>query len=409
MTVFLLVLAVPTLADGAVIIVNSVLDKVDLAPGDGIVNTGTPGEVTLRAAIMEANALVGADEIQLPAGTYTLSIAGTGEDAAATGDLDITDDLTISGGGVGATTINGAGLDRVFEVFAGVTVNLSGVQITGGNVTGINGGGGIRNLGTLTITNSTVSGNTTPHSFGSGIYSDNSLTLIDSTVSDNNGGGGGGIMNWAGTLTVSNSTISGNTGNYRGGGIFIRNTATLLNSTISGNRAGRWGGGLYVHSGATLTLTHCTVSANTYLPGPLCGGRGICNFGATYIKSTIIAGNIAGYYSDVFGTLTSWGYNLIGDINTQTITPQTGDQIGTPASPIDPLLGPLQDNGGPTFTHALLPGSPAINAGDNTGAPPTDQRGEPRIATVDIGAYEAMISNSPPVADAGADQPGRGC
>lgn len=117
----------------AVFAVNSVLDKVDLTPGDGSVDTGTDGEITLRAAIMETNALAGDDEITLPAGTYTLSIGGTGEDAAATGDLDITDNLTIIGASASQTIINADGIDRVLHVISG-TLDLEQLTVKGGRL-----------------------------------------------------------------------------------------------------------------------------------------------------------------------------------------------------------------------------------------------------------------------------------
>ncbi|MCI0777121.1 MAG: CSLREA domain-containing protein [Chloroflexi bacterium] len=159
--------------------VDSTADVVDASPGDGVCDDGS-GNCTLRAAIMEANALAGADTIDLPAGTYTLSIAGAGEDANATGDLDITDDLTISGAAAASTIVDGAGLDRVFHIIGSVTVEISGLTIQHGSA--VSAGGGIFNLGTLTLTSSTVSGNTA-------------------------GGEGGGIAN-LGTLTLDNSTVT---------------------------------------------------------------------------------------------------------------------------------------------------------------------------------------------------------
>ena len=144
-------------------------------------NDGTcDADCSLREAIGAANALAGADTSTLPAGTYTLSIAGAGEDANATGDLDITDDLTISGAAAASTIVDGAGLDRVFHIIGSVTVEISGLTIQHGSA--VSAGGGIFNLGTLTLTSSTVSGNTA-------------------------GGEGGGIAN-LGTLTLDNSTVT---------------------------------------------------------------------------------------------------------------------------------------------------------------------------------------------------------
>ena len=173
------------------ILVNSTDDAVDANPGDGDCDDGA-GNCTLRAAIMEANALAGADTITLPTGTYTISIAGAGEDIAETGDLDIADDLTISGAGADITIIDGNALDRVFHILSGSTVDISDVTVQNGNTTVY--GGGILNQGLLALTDSTVS--------------DNSASSI-----------GGGIGNTAsGTLTITNSTVSSNTASSSGRG-----------------------------------------------------------------------------------------------------------------------------------------------------------------------------------------------
>ena len=364
----------------AVFTVNDFADTVDANPGDGFAADAS-GNTTLRAAIMEANALGGDDTINVPAGTFALSIAGTGEDAAATGDLDVTDttgSLTIQGAGAGQTIIDANQIDRVFQTFAGVTLDIEDVTITGGSVTGLNGrGGGIYNTdGTVTLTDSVVDGNLADH--GGGIWSSGNgatMTLTNSTVSNNtaSGNAGGVDNNNAGTLTITNSTLSANTGNV-GGAIFNYGTVQITNSTLSGNSADQ-GGGIVSAGGGILGRT-------------------------TTVQNTIIAGNSASRSDpDVLGSFTSQGNNLIGDVGDASgfTDGVNGDQVGGGGNPvIDPLLGPLQDNGGPTFTHALLFGSPAIDAGDNTGVSATDQRGYSRLAdgdgdgtpTVDIGAFE---------------------
>jgi CSLREA domain-containing protein len=345
-------------AQAAVFTVNSSADVVDTNPGNGVCETAPGnGVCTLRAAIQEANALAGADEIILPSlpppNSYLLTIAT---------ELGITGNLTITGGGASTTIIDGNKSvrpnGRVLVIGSGITVNINGVTIRNGG-TGIT-GGGIFNGGTLTLTNSTVSGNAA-------------------------GNDGAGIFNDAATLTLINSTVSGNTAGHDGGGIRNFGTANVFSSTIANNRAG--------------------LDASRIPPGI---GGGVYNGseqGATFnFQNTILANNQLGTnpnnIHDCAGTLTSQGYNLIriappGECN---VAPVTGDIFSS-----DPLLGPLQNNGGPTQTHALLAGSPAIDAGnpngclDNLGALLLkDQQGLRRtvdgnrdgIARCDIGAYE---------------------
>ncbi len=320
------------------------------------------GDCSLREAIQAANtngavdactAGSGIDTVVVPAGTYILSIAGSSEEVNATGDLDITTSLTLNGNGASTTIIDGAGLDRVFDIHSGVTVNISGVTIRNGTETYLDvlswRGGGIKNDGTLTVTNSTVSGNVATK--GGGIFNDGTLTVTNSTISGNRGLLGGGISNWSSsTLTVTNSTISGNKAYNAGGGILndYSSTVTVTSSTVSGNRADFGGDGIANSTGGTFT-----------------------------VKNTIIADNVC--YNII-----SSGYNLID--NNSCVFTATGDLQNT-----DPLLGPLADNGGPTQTHALLSGSPAIDAGSPDCPPPaTDQRGvtRPQGGGCDIGSYE---------------------
>jgi hypothetical protein len=167
----------------------------------------------------------------------------------------------------------------------------------------------------------------------------------------------------------------------------------LVNTTVSENHALDQGGGIM--NLGTLWLLNCTIVSNAVFlsEGPGTGG-GVCNSGTVYSKNTIFAGNTALTGPDFFGVLTSQGFNLIQDTSDCTlIGDTTGNLLG-----VDPLLGPLQDNGGPTYTHALLPGSPAINAGTNDGAPSTDQRGvsRPQGPSTDIGAFEVLYHGRKP-------------
>jgi hypothetical protein len=272
-------------------------------------------------------------------------------------------------------------------------------------------GGGISNDGgTLTLTHCTVSDNDR----GTGIFNSDggTATLTDCTVSGNNGEYslytlGGGIFNDGGTVTLTDCTISGNSaggifntaefyylnhtltltdctvsGNGGGGVDNDSGTATLTNCTVSGNSGGGIGNG-----DGTVTLTDCTISGNyaNY------GGGGIDNVGTLHARNTIIAGNTAPNGPDVYGDLGSQGHNLIGDGSGGGGFTST-DLVGTATNPIDPKLGPLQDNGGPTPTMALLAGSPALNAGDPAQLGVADQRGVLRSDGVNIGAYQASAS-----------------
>jgi CSLREA domain-containing protein len=314
-------------------------------------------DCSLREAIIAANAAPGADTITLPAGTYTLTIGGTGEDGAATGDLDIAGGasgaLTINGAGAPTTIIHGDGLDRVFQVQSDATVSMSGVTIENGS--GTNVGAGIFSSGALTIDRSTIRGN-------------NAIT--------NNGGG---ILN-QGPLTITNSTISGNTAGSNGGGIYnaFDGSVTLTNSTVSGNTAALSAGGIYNSGPGATSLTNVTVSGNS--AGAAGGIRK--DSGSITLQNTIVANSTSG--DNCLGGITSNGHNL--DSGTSCALAGGGDLSST-----DPLLGPLALNApGTTRTHALLPGSPAVDAGANAGCPATDQRGVARPLGVacDIGAYE---------------------
>jgi hypothetical protein len=269
-------------------------------------------------------------------------------------------------------------------------------------------GGGVYSSGTLTVSNSALSGNSAfggRGGFGggitnSGISSGGTLTVSNSSLSGNSATvAGGAIYNEFGTVTVSNSTLSGNSADL-GGGILNNGTLTVSDSTLSGNSSGGSGGGIWNNGTGPVTLTNVTLTANRC--GSLVsvhGGGLFVSSGAPVLHNTLIAGNFRGATGttadDVNGPLDASGdYNLIGDGTGMTGLSDgvNGDRVGTASAPIDPLLGPLQNNGGPTQTLALLPGSPAINAGGNTYATATDQRGFARIVggAIDIGAFEVQ-------------------
>jgi Chlamydia polymorphic membrane protein (Chlamydia_PMP) repeat len=343
-----------------------------------VTNTNDSGAGSLRQAIADAN----------ENDTIDFSVSGT--ITLTTGHLEVRKNLTISGPGAANLAVDGNGSSRVFfinSIFVSKIVSISGLTITNGTASGfypgLYGGGIYNNRATLTLSNCTVSGNSATYD-GGGIFNDHgALTVSNSTVSGNSCSQyGGGIYNDAlvtgATVTITNSTLSGNSAPCCGGGIFNEGfsgpaTVTITNSTLSGNSA-RAAGGIWNHNGlATLTI------------------------GDTILKRGTSGENIVNE-----GTVISLGYNLSSDIGVNNIysgagdLTATGDQINT-----DPILGPLQDNGGPTFTHELLSGSPAIDTGDPSFAPPPDyeQRGPgfSRVynGRIDIGAFEVQPTPTP--------------
>ena len=230
---------------------------------------------------------------------------------------------------------------------------------------------------------------------GGGVFVSSSLTMSGCTFVGNNGGSGG-----SSTPDFGGTAAGGNGG--AGGGICAGGGLLLTNCTIVGNSAGSggysmWGaggnggngGGIFSYS-ANEAIVACTVASNSVGLGATNGiGGGICSalVGGPVLLNSIVALN-SGDSPDVAGAFQSLGHNLIGVGNSGFSAP--GDLVGSTNSPLDPKLGPLADNGGPTLTMALLTGSPAIDAGGAMGAPATDQRGIPRPQgpSVDIGAFE---------------------
>ena len=294
---------------------------------------------SLREAVQAANtdaafggcpAGGGADSIPLAAGTYQISLPGN-ENANANGSIDILSatGVTISHTGAGSTVIDGGGLDRAVGVLGGASATISGVTIRNAADTGS--GGALFANGTLNLSNSTLTASTS----------------ID----------GAGFSVFGGTSTLTNVTISGNQATDDGGGMeaFIGATANLNNVTISNNTAdsdasGAGDGGGLARTGfnAVLNVTNALIAGNTDRGGqsPDCFVNG--------------------------AALVSQGNNLIENTTGCGFTAAGGDKLN-----VNPLIAPLADNGGSTFTNALLAGSPAIN-GAGPGAAPTDQRGVPR-------------------------------
>ena len=359
-------------AQGPTITVNTTADVV-----------ADDGQCTLREAIAAANtgtasgstggecpAGSGADTITLSGGTVTLDVGSS---------ITISSDLTLTGAGAGTTIIQAAATPDVadfpvIKILGGSTVAVSGVTIRHGVTAQF--GGGISNSGILTLSDSVVSFNTSADR-GGGIFNGGGgqLTLVDSILSDNTStvNAGGGIISF-GSLTITGSTVSGNVAGGAGG-VFSNGTWTLSNSTISNNNSA------FVVFG-TATLNNLTMSGNA---------------GTTQVSGTVITRNsIFADNGGCTGTLDSLGFNLFYNTDCTLNGETTGNVTG-----IDPLLGSLADNGGPTFTHALLPGSSAIDAGsctDSEDSPvTTDQRGaaRPQGVTCDVGAFEFTLSAVP--------------
>jgi hypothetical protein len=401
-----------------------------------VTNANDSGPGSLRQALIDAN------------DGDTIEFAVTGTIALTSGELLVAKNITISGPGAENLAVNGNAKSTVFHIVPGETVTISGLTITNGSA---GSGGGVHNdHAALTLNNCTITGNS-----GGGTYNDAEyveglplsalLEVNNCLIADNSGNGiynnaeGGGIA----TLEITDSILSNNSGEAihshgflcifcghgiatvqianssitsNGGGIYTDTgelgptTLSLGNSTVSGNA----GAGVHVSVEATAAVGNSTISGNSgggiYTDfGAPTGGTSVVNstmsdnsveiwYGGAYIKNTAFKVSPGGrsIVSDGFSTIISDGYNLSSDDGAGYLN-APGDQINT-----DPQLGPLQDNGGPTFTHALLPGSPAIDAGDPNFVPPPlyDQRGpgfdRVRGGRIDIGSFEVQETTPTP-------------
>jgi len=419
---------------------NPLLVTVASDPGDGICDE----TCTLRDAISAANAQGVLADIEfdaaafasprtiklasaLPTLTGKLNLAGTGSDL-----LEVRRD---SGGDY-----------SVFDAEGGASVSISGMTIANG--AGTSAGGILNVASTMNLANVVVSGNSSSLSFsGGGIKNGNgTLTITDSVVSLNQGGtfAGGGISNQAGTLTVTNTLVTRNTAQAGSGGIFNASGRIVVsNSTISSNSvaSGLSGGGLYsdnYNAGADVTLVNTTLSGNSAGAGST--GSAIMNYGissASVSNLTLsfctladnhgpatvltISAGFAAKANTVLGNsifsngpsanLAASGAGASIISNGNNLASDSGNGLLTGGSDIlntDPGLTKLGNYGGPTPTHALMTGSPAVNAGNDAGAPGTDQRGGLRLvgAHVDIGAVEMnprLVNSSSDPGDGACD------
>jgi CSLREA domain-containing protein len=426
------------------IVVDTTADAVDALPGDALCLSSAMN-CTLRAAIQEANALPGADRIVLTSGTYLLTLAGSGEDSTAVGDLDVRDALVIEGAGIERTSIDAGALDRVLDMHPpGVeSVNKGKLDIALRSLTIRNGlliqafldgtaqGAGIRIGANVTLRlHDVVIRDNVLASFGGAAGIDSRGCVIGERVRilDNRD------PNWFGNpratavslgpgscLSLSNSEISGNRGAAQAGAIYASDTSSIVlrevlihdnaagvvgglllnaqnsvlieNSTLSFNH-GNSAGAVLNDGGSTLTLRHCTVTGNGGGNGifAIVGGIHDVHGGAGRVgtSNSIIAGNGPASTADCKGVHSDSGGNLIGSLlGCSSFIAQPSDQVN-----VDPELAAIGDNGGFARTH--LPGLPAIDRAVESACLGTDQRLQPRpadgdddgIAQCDIGAVE---------------------
>ena len=380
-------------------------------------NGCAPNDCSLREAVIVANAPPGPHTIVLAAGTYNLTRAGPSENGAVTGDLDLTQSVTITGAGNATTIIDGNDIDRILHALSGATVTVSGVTLRngdsgpndggavangGGNVTLVGvvmtqniaeDGGAIDNVGQLTLNNSKVINNIALDVAGGVLGQGGSdIEINNSTVSGNQAGQAGGGLSVFGFIEVTGTTISGNTAGSQSGGARLVGTANITNSTISGNNVlstlpGDFSGG-GINNAATTTLINVTITGNSSGSGAGAQGGGINVLaGSVTTTNSIIAANPTG--GDCAGPVTSNGHNIDSDGTCSLAS--TGD---IPA--VAPMIAPLASGIGSTQTHAPQAGSPAIDNADGAACPATDQRGVARpldgdgnaSVVCDMGAHE---------------------
>jgi autotransporter-associated beta strand protein len=377
----------------------------------------SPGHLSLREAIGLANARVASQIAHSDTITFAHSLNGQPIDLSL-GELTISQFVTIIGNGAGNTIIDAQQLSRIFDIAGSAgDVTLDGLTLQNGRTTGTGeNGGAIRFLsaGTLTINDSTITANATTGSpaDGGAIFDQSGTVVLNrdaltDNFTQNTLSRGGAIAAAAGAVSVNGSLFSGNftIGGFSfGGAIYTSRAAvTITNSTLSGNSTtgpNADGGAIDDDHGA-LTVNNSTIVGNSAQNG---AGGGISgNAGAIVLRSSILAGNtdIGGFTPDLQPSASVTVRNsLIGNNAGAGLSAgfpdANGNLIGTSAIPIDPRLGPLADNGGPTQTRALQNDSPAIDAGSNLLNLATDERGRARQfgPSVDIGAFEFESPNA---------------
>ena len=386
------------------------------------------GDGSLRDAVDDANGAAGADTITFAPGVGTIALTS--------GEIGITDELTITG----PATISGEDDSRIFSISDADEVTLSGLTLRDGNAAAggavfssntvltvaqtsitssdaTDGGGGglfVEDSSPVTIIDSTISGNTATGD-GGGVYlhlDDEELVISGSTFDGNDAGGYGGGLSAVHIYDVSidTTTISGNTADGRGGGADIRaegGSLEITSSTVSGNTAADGGGGgIRVYGFDYIDIAHTTIADNGATYG---GGAFLYDAGEITIDHTLIGDNAADSEPDL-GLDDNDSVALSNSLVEAAIGPDTVDDGGGNVLGQDPGLAALADNGGPNQTHALVATSPALDGGDPGFTPPpaTDQRGLPRVQgdAIDIGAFETQPEDpEPPPAAPRADPP----
>ena len=415
------------LNEGDLTVTNSIISGNTGENGAGIYSYATEGDPTLMIIDSEILNNTGL-------GIYAQSGVTTISNSTISNNFALKDNMSSGGIANYATmAIIDSTLSGNSGSYGGRSINNIGIMKITGTIISQNKFGGVHNNGELTIANSTIADNAA--NCGGGVYNSHGIlkitnsTLSGNTVSDAYASGGG-IYNKDGTVTIINSTFSGNSASSNlayGGGIYNdRGTITLVGSTLWGNSA-KSGGGIYSSDG-TFNLFCCTISGNDAEQGggiakangkltitnstitnniASNSGGGVCIIGSSKLNAlynTAVAGNSGQESPDACGVFLGYN-NLIGDGTgiSELINGTDGNIVGAAENPIAPMLGPLQDNGGPTLTCAPLTDSPLIDAGDISMATDergfsllTDQRGYTRqFEAVDIGAVEIQPAGVP--------------
>jgi parallel beta-helix repeat protein len=385
-----------------------------------VLNNADSGAGSLRATIAGA---ASGDTIVFGSVTGTIPLAT---------ELTINVDVTISGPGASSLTLAPSSTNRAIHFGQNHTTAISGVTFQGNGTATAKGAGIYHYAGTLTISNCVFNGNVTTGNGGAIWNYGGTLNIHSSTFTGNHAVNGGAIFLYGNTnsATIQQSTFSGNVATGKGGAIFLYYSGgiTISDSTISGNQAtGGGGGAIYFYKAGNSTITNSTISGNT--AGGRGGGAIVLYKSVLAVNNSTVTGNSTtnaggAFYLSDGGNLTSPHLILTSSIvanNSSEVGPNdlarangtidaTNSLILNPAGNINgmntaniigvnPMLGPLLNNGGPTMTHALLAGSPAINAGSNPLALAFDQRGTPFVRSsgvTDIGAYEVQGAPPPP-------------